>query len=73
MAGGLLERVEELERAVRRAADTIARLKTERDALQARLDGFEAERAELRGLRQERRDVLSQIDGILKELDRLEL
>lgn len=73
MADGLLERVEELERAVRRATDTIARLKTERDALQARVDGLEGERAELRALRQERRDVVAQIDGILKELDRLEL
>jgi septal ring factor EnvC (AmiA/AmiB activator) len=73
MAENLAERLAELEQAVRRATETIAKVKSERDALQARLDALEPERAELRQLRQERKDVLSQVDSILKELDKLEL
>jgi DNA repair ATPase RecN len=73
MAENLAERLAELEQAVRRATETIAKVKSERDALQARLDALEPERAELRQLRQERKDVLTQVDSILKELDKLEL
>jgi uncharacterized coiled-coil DUF342 family protein len=73
MADNLGERLVELEQSVRRAAEVIAKLKSERDALQARLDALEPERAELRTLRQERKEVLAQVDGILKELDKLDL
>ena len=34
---------------------------------------MEQDRVELQSLRQERKDVLTQVDGILKELDKLEL
>jgi predicted nucleic acid-binding Zn-ribbon protein len=80
MAEGLTERLEQLEKSVRRAAETIARLRKERDSLQAKVVGVEAklaaaegDRAELAGLRQERKEVLAQVDGILKELDRLDI
>ena len=80
MAEGLTERLEQLEKSVRRAAETITRLRKERDSLQAKVAGVEAklsaaegDRAELAGLRQERKEVLAQVDGILKELDRLDI
>ena len=69
----LADRLVELEQSVRRAAEVIAKLRAERDALQGRLDALEPERAELRALRQERKEMLGQVDAILKELDRLEL
>jgi len=34
---------------------------------------MEQDRLELQSLRQERKDVLTQVDGILKELDKLDL
>jgi hypothetical protein len=34
---------------------------------------MEQDRAELASLRQERKEVLAQVDGILKELDKLDL
>ena len=80
MAEGLTERLEQLEKAGRRAAGTITRLRKERDSLQAKVAGVEAklaavegDRAELTSLRQERKEVLAQVDGILKELDRLDI
>jgi FtsZ-binding cell division protein ZapB len=80
MAEGLVERLEQLEKSVRRAAETITRLRKERDGLQAKVAGLEAkltgadgDRAELATLRQERKEVLAQVDGILKELDRLDI
>jgi len=73
MAEDLSARVEQLERSVKRAVEVIAGLRKERDALQARLAPMEAEHAELQSLRQERREVLAQVDGILKELDKLDL
>lgn len=80
MAEGLTDRLEQLEKSVRRAAETITRLRKERDSLQAKVAGLEAklgaaegDRAELASLRQERKEVLSQVDGILKELDRLDI
>ncbi len=86
MAEGLGDRLTQLEQAVRRAADLIARLKAERatlekrvaelarelDDLRSRVGASAEERAELARLRQERREVLAQVDSILKELDRLE-
>lgn len=80
MAEGLTERLEQLEKSVRRAAETITRLRKERDTLQAKVAGVEVklaaaegERTELVSLRQERKEVLAQVDGILKELDRLDI
>ena len=80
MAEGLVERLEQLEKSGRRAAETITRLRKERDGLQAKVAGLEAkltgadgDRAELASLRQERKEVLAQVDGILKELDRLDI
>jgi hypothetical protein len=48
-------------------------LHKEREALQARVAAMEQDRLELQSLRQERKDVLTQVDGILKELDKLDL
>lgn len=69
----LTERLEQLEQSIRRAADVVARLKAERDALQIKVVALEADRQELNRLRQERAEVLTQVDGILKELDKLSL
>ena len=73
MAENLSERLEHLERSVKQAAEAIAALRRERDALQARVAAMEQDRAELLNLRQEKKDVLAQVDGILKELDKLNL
>ncbi len=73
MAENLSERLEHLERSVKRAAETIAALRKEREALQARVAAMEQDREEMQSLRQERKDVLTQVDGILKELDKLDL
>lgn len=73
MAENLSERLEHLERSVKRATEAIAALRKERDALQARVAAMEQDRVELQSLRQERKDVLTQVDGILKELDKLDL
>ena len=69
----LSDRLEELEKAVRRAAEVIAMLRRERDQLQAKLGTGESDRAELARLRQERKDVLSQVNAMLKEMERLQL
>ena len=80
MADNLSERLEALEKSVRQAAEAIARLRRERDTLQSRvaqlegrLGSTDADKGELQALRQERKDVLSQVDSILKELDKLQL
>ena len=73
MADNPTERLAELEKSVKRAIEIIAALRQERDALEAKLLAAEAERRELQDLRQERKDVLAQVDGILKELDKLDL
>jgi len=74
MAGEpLTDRLEELERAVRRAAEAIASLRRERDQLQARLAAGEGDRAEVSRLRQERKELLSQVNAMLKEMERLDL
>ena len=86
MAEGLGNRLSQLEQAVRRAADLITRLKAERatlekrvaelarelDDLRSRASASAEERAELARLRQERKEVLAQVDSVLKELDKLE-
>jgi FtsZ-binding cell division protein ZapB len=73
MDENLSERLEQLEKSVKQAVESIAQLKRERDALQARVQTLEQDRAEMLTLRQERKEVLAQVDGILKELDKLDL
>jgi len=73
MAENLSERLEQLEKSVKQAAEAIAQLRKEREGLQARLQAAERDLAELASLRQERREVLAQVDNMLKELDKLEL
>ena len=73
MAENLSGRLDQLEKSVTRAAETIARLRAERDALSARVAALEGDRAELAALRQEHKEVLAQVDGMLRELDKLEL
>ena len=53
MAEGLTERLEQLEKSVRRAAETITRLRKERDNLQAKVVGLEAKLQHAEGERAE--------------------
>jgi septal ring factor EnvC (AmiA/AmiB activator) len=73
VAENLAERLAELEKSVKRAVEIIAALRRDRDGLESRLAALQTERAELVGLRQERKEVLAQVDSILKELDKLDL
>ena len=73
MTEPLGERLEDLEKAVRRAAEVIAMLRKERETLQAKLAAGEADRAELARLRQERREMLGQVNTMLKEMEKLDL
>jgi SMC interacting uncharacterized protein involved in chromosome segregation len=73
MADSLGQRLELLEQAIKRATKEVERLRAERDTPKARIETFDAERAEVRALRQERKDIVSQMDAILRELDKLEL
>jgi septal ring factor EnvC (AmiA/AmiB activator) len=67
------ERLEDLEKAVRRAAEVIVMLRKERETLQAKLASGEADRTELQKLRQERKEMLGQINAMLKEMEKLDL
>ena len=76
-----------LETGVRRAVEAINELRVSRSSLEERLQRQEKEldalrqrvtvleplEGELRRLRQERKEMLSQVDAMLKELDKLEL
>ena len=73
MADTLAQRLEMLEQAIKRATSQIERLRADRDTLKAKIEAFEMERAELRALRQERKDIVAQMDAILRELDKLDL
>ncbi|HEV8225949.1 MAG TPA: hypothetical protein VGQ74_03025 [Methylomirabilota bacterium] len=73
MTEPLGERLEDLEKAVRRAAEVIAMLRKERETLQAKLAAGEADRAELARLRQERKEMLGQVNTMLKEMEKLDL
>ncbi len=73
MTEPLGERLDELEKAVRRAAEVIAALRRERDALASKVEAGDADRAELQRLRQERRETLSQVNAMLKEMEKLDL
>jgi len=63
MTDGVIERLGQLEEAVRRAAETLARLREENEGL----------RRDVARLTDERRQVLGQIDGILSEIAKLEV
>jgi uncharacterized coiled-coil DUF342 family protein len=65
----IMGRLEQLDKATRRAAEVIEQLRAERDALNGRVQGLEGD---LRAARQERKEVLAQLDVILKELDKLQ-
>ncbi len=67
------ERLEDLEKSVRRAAEVIVMLRKERESLQAKLTAGVADRAELQKLRQERKEMLGQINAMLKEMEKLDL
>ena len=73
MTEPLGERLEDLEKAVRRAAEVIAMLRKERETLQAKLAAGEADRAELARFRQERKEMLGQVNTMLKEMEKLDL
>lgn len=63
MAEGVLERLGQLELAVRRAAETLTRLREENDRL----------KREVAKLTDDRKQILGQIDGILGEIAKLEI
>jgi cell division protein FtsB len=63
MGDSVVERVAELEEAVRRAVDTLGRLRDENLQL----------RREVRRLTDERKQVLTQVDSILKDIVKLDL
>jgi chromosome segregation ATPase len=63
MADGVLDRLAQLEEAVRRASDSLVRLRDENEQL----------RREVERLGDERRQVVSQIDAILKDIAKLDL
>jgi septal ring factor EnvC (AmiA/AmiB activator) len=73
MTEPLGERLEELEKAVRRAAESIVMLRKERETLQGKLAAGEADRAELQRLRQERKEMVGQINVMLREMEKLDL
>ena len=73
MTEPLGERLEELEKAVRRAAEVIATIRKERDTLASRAGAGDGDRAELQRLRQERKETLSQVNAMLKEMEKLDL
>ena len=59
----VLERLTHVEDAVRRAGEALARLREDNDRL----------RREVRRLEDERRQVVSQVDAILKDIGKLDL
>jgi hypothetical protein len=63
MSDGVVERLGQLEDAVRRAAEMLGRLREENDRL----------RRDVARLTEERRQILGHIDGILDEIAKLEL
>jgi hypothetical protein len=63
MSDGVVERLGQLEDAVRRAAEMLGRLREENGQL----------RKDVARLTEERRQVLGQIDGILDEIAKLDI
>jgi FtsZ-binding cell division protein ZapB len=63
MSDGVVERVGQLEDAVRRAAETLNRLREENERL----------KRDVARLTEERRQIIGQIDGILQEIAKLDM
>jgi hypothetical protein len=63
MNDDVLERLTELEAAVRRAGETLARLREDNERL----------RRDVKRLEDERKQVLTQVDAILKDIGKLDL
>jgi uncharacterized protein (DUF3084 family) len=63
MNESVLERLTQLEEAVRRAGETLARLREDNERL----------RRDVKRLEDERRQVVGQVDAILKDLGKLDL
>ena len=63
MSDGVVERLGQLEDAVRRAAETLGRLREENEGL----------RRDVARLTEERRQVLGHIDSILDEIAKLDI
>ena len=63
MSEELLDRLTQLEGAVRRAGETLTRMREDNDRL----------RREVKRLEDERRQVLTQVDAILKDIGKLDL
>jgi hypothetical protein len=63
MSDDVLDRLTQLEAAVRRAGETVARLREDNERL----------RREVKRLEDERRQVLTQVDAILKDIGKLDL
>ncbi|MEX2148071.1 MAG: hypothetical protein WED01_13770 [Candidatus Rokuibacteriota bacterium] len=63
MADGVLERLTQLETAVRRAGEAMAKLRDENERL----------KRDARRLEDERKQVLAQVDAILKDIGKLDL
>ncbi|PYN43084.1 MAG: hypothetical protein DME00_27675 [Candidatus Rokuibacteriota bacterium] len=63
MGDGIVERLTELESAVKRAAESLGRLREENAQL----------RREVKRLGDERRQILAQVDVILKDIGKLDL
>ena len=63
MSDSVVERLTQLEEAVRRAGETLTRLREDNDRL----------RHDVKRLEDERRQALGQVDAILKDLGKLDL
>jgi phage shock protein A len=63
MSDSVVERLAQLEETVRRVGETLARLREENDRL----------RRDVKRLEDERRQVLVQVDAVLKDLGKLDL
>ncbi len=63
MADGVLERLTQLEEAVRRAGEAMAKLRDENERL----------KRDAKRLEDERKQVLTQVDAILKDIAKLDL
>ena len=63
MSDDVVERLTQLEAAVRRAGETMARMREDNERL----------RRDLKRLEDERRQVLTQVDAILKDIGKLDL